>query len=147
MQLILITEFAPELYEWGPNKTNSTTMVKLALTYAHMRPSTIKMLTDATRSSGAEAQALIDDAKQAIFGGDTCHDICVYALMIFHWSTHADSEKCDIVDTVTDDYLKTADIEIEKLLAVTKKGKFLNIDDDVEIALQGAWELMGSYLE
>ena len=118
-------------------------MVKLASTYAHMRPYTIKILTDATRSSGAEARALIDDAKQAIFGGDTCHDICVYALMIFHWSTHADSEKCDIVDTVTDDYLKTADIEIEKLLAVTKKGKFLNIDDDVEIALQGAWELPG----
>ena len=59
-------------------------MVKLASTYAHMRPTTIKMLTDATKSSGAEPRALIDDAKQAIFGGDTCHDICVYALMIYH---------------------------------------------------------------
>ena len=48
MQLIPITEFAPELYEWGPNKTKNTTMVKLASTYAHMRPTTIKMLTDAT---------------------------------------------------------------------------------------------------
>ena len=71
MQLIPITEFAPELYEWGPNKTKNTTMVKLASTFAHMGPSTIKMLTDATRSSGAKARALIDDAKQAIFGGDT----------------------------------------------------------------------------
>ena len=143
MQLIPITEFAPELYEWGPNKTKNTTMVKMATTYAFMRPSAIKMLTDATRSTGAEARALIDDAKQAIFAGDTCHDICVYALMIYHWSTHADSEKRDLVDTVIDDYLKTQDEDIEKLLAITKKGKFLNIDDDVEIALQGAWELPG----
>ena len=30
MQLIPITEFAPELYEWGPNKTKNATMVKLA---------------------------------------------------------------------------------------------------------------------
>ena len=65
MQLIPITEFAPELYEWGPNKTKNTTMVKMATTYAFMRPSAIKMLTDATRSTGAEARALIDDAKQA----------------------------------------------------------------------------------
>ena len=106
-----------------------------------MRPSVIKMLTDDTRSTGAEARVLIDDAKQAIFGGDTCHDICVYALMIYHWSTHGDSEKRDIIDTVIDDCLKTQDTDIKKLLAVTKKGKFLNIDDDVEIALQGAWEL------
>ena len=35
------------------------------------------------------------------------------------------------------------DSDIDKLIAVTKKGKFLNIDDDVEIALQGAWELPG----
>ena len=44
--------------------------------------------------------------------------------MIFHWSTDADSDKRDIVDTVIDDYLKTKDSDIEKLLAVTKKGKF-----------------------
>ena len=63
--------------------------------------------------------------------------------MIFHWSTHADSEKRDIADTVIDDYLKTHDSDIEKLLAVTKKKTFLNVDDDVEIALHGAWELPG----
>ena len=33
MQLIPITEFAPELYDWGPNKTKNATMVKLADTY------------------------------------------------------------------------------------------------------------------
>ena len=55
--------------------------------------------------------------------------------MFFHWSTHADSEKRDIVDTVIDDCLKTEYSEIDKLLAVTKKGKFLNINNDVEIAL------------
>jgi hypothetical protein len=32
---------------------------------------------------------------------------------------------------------------VAKLLSVTKKGKFLNIDDDVETALKGAWELPG----
>ena len=77
MQLIPITEFAPELYEWGPNKTKNATMVKLADTYAHMRPTVITMLTNVTTASGAEARTLIDDAKQAIFGGDTIHDICV----------------------------------------------------------------------
>ena len=71
MQLIPITEFAPELYEWGPNKTKNTTIVKMASTHSSMRPSIITMLTDATQSTGAEARALIDDAKQAIFGGDT----------------------------------------------------------------------------
>ena len=40
--------------------------------------------------------------------------------MIYHWSTHADSEKRDLVDTVIDDYLKTQDEDIEKLLAITK---------------------------
>ena len=35
MQLIPITEFAPELYEWGPNKTKNATMVKLADTYCY----------------------------------------------------------------------------------------------------------------
>ena len=34
MQLIPITEFAPELYEWGPNKTKNTTMVNMAMPYA-----------------------------------------------------------------------------------------------------------------
>ena len=128
MQLIPITEFAPELYAWGPDKTENTTMVKMAATYAHMRdmmrPSIIKMLTDATRSTGAEARVLIDDAKQSIFGGDTCHDICVYALMIYHWSTHdahEDSQKRDLIDTTIDDYLKTKDIDIKKVLAITKK--------------------------
>ena len=48
MQLIPITEFAPELYEWGPNKTKNATMVKLADTYSLMRPAVIKMLTDVT---------------------------------------------------------------------------------------------------
>ena len=71
MQLIPITEFAPELYEWGPNKTKNATMVKLTDTYALMRPSVIAMLTGVTTATGAEAQTLIDDAKQAIFGGDT----------------------------------------------------------------------------
>ena len=81
MQLIPITEFAPELYEWGPNKTKNATMVKLADTYSYMRPSIVKMLTDVTTSTGPDARSLIDDAKQAIFGGETVHDICVYALM------------------------------------------------------------------
>ena len=81
MQLIPITEFAPELYEWGPNKTKNTTMVKLASTYAHMRPSTIKMLTDATRPSGAEARALIDKLSLV---ETQCHVMtCVYALNVF----------------------------------------------------------------
>ena len=53
MQLIPITKFAPELYEWGPNKTkNNVTMVKLADTYALMRPSVITMLTGVTTASG-----------------------------------------------------------------------------------------------
>ena len=100
MQLIPISEFAPELYEWGPNKTKNATMVKLADTYAHMQPAIIKMLTAVTTATGAEARALIDDAKQAIFGGDTIHDICVYALMIYQWGTHADSAKRETVDSV-----------------------------------------------
>ena len=56
MQLIPITEFAPELYEWGPNKTKNATMVKLADTYSLMRPVVIKMLTDVTTSAGPEAE-------------------------------------------------------------------------------------------
>ena len=51
MQLIPITEFAPELYEWGPNKTRNTPMVKMGTTYAYPRPSIITILTDATRST------------------------------------------------------------------------------------------------
>ena len=107
MQLIPITEFAPELYEWGPNKTKNATMVKLADTYSLMRPAVIKMLTDVTTSAGPEARVLIDDAKQAIFGAETIHDICVYALMIYYWSTHADSAKRSTIDSVIEDYLKT----------------------------------------
>ena len=71
------------------------------------------------------------------------HDICVYVMMIYCWSTHGDSTKRGIDDTVIVDYLKTKDTDITKQLALTKKGKFLNIDDDVEMALQGAWELPG----
>ena len=112
MQLIPITEFAPELYEWAPNKTKLT-MVKRAATYEIMRPSDIKMLTGVTHATGTEARTLIDDldAKQALFGGPgeviSMHDICIYAMMIYCWSTHGDSTKRDIVDTVTDYYLKT----------------------------------------
>ena len=64
-----------------------------------------------------------------------CHMqlLCMHALMIYHWSTHADSKKCDILDTVLNDYLKMKDSNIKRLLAITKKGRFLNIDDDVEI--------------
>ena len=87
-----------------------------------MRPSIIKMLTDVTTSTGPEARTLIDDAKQAIFGGETIHDMRVYALMIYYWSTHADSAKRQTVDTVIDDYLKTSDENMHKLLASTKKG-------------------------
>ena len=81
MQLIPITEFAPELYEWGPNKTKNATMVTMAETYALMRPTVITVLTSVTTASGPEARTLIDNAKQAIFGGDTVHDIimCVCA--------------------------------------------------------------------
>ena len=59
MQLIPITEFAPELYEWGPNKTKNVTMVKLADTYAYMRPSIVKMLTDVTTSTGPDCQRFV----------------------------------------------------------------------------------------
>ena len=142
MQLIPITEFAPELYEWGPNKTKNATMVKLADTYAIMRPSGITMLTSVTTASGAEARTLIDDTKQAAFGGDTIHDICVYALMIYHWGARTDSAKCETIDTVVDDYLKTRDDQVHKLLAMTKRGNFLNIDD-IEIALKRGGELPG----
>ena len=98
-----------------------------------------------TTASGPDARVLIDDAKQVIFGGDTVHDICVYALMIYHWGTHADSSKRETTDTAIGDYLKTPDDQVEKLLAITmaKRGKFLNIDDDIETALKGAWELPG----
>ena len=70
MQLIPITEFAPELY---------TTMVKLpmASTYEIMRPAVIKMLTEVTTATGTEARALIDDTKQALFRGEVMHNICV----------------------------------------------------------------------
>ena len=120
-------------------------MVKLADTYyyALMHPSVITMLTSVTAASGPEARTLIDDAKQAIFEGDTIHDICVYALMICHWGTHADSAKCETIDTVIDDYMKTPNDQVHKLLAMTKPGKFLNIDDDIKVALKGAWELPG----
>ena len=101
------------------------------------------MLTGVTTATGAEARTLIDDAKQAIFVGDTIHDICVYALMIYHWSTHTDSAKRATIDTVIDDYLKTPDDQVNRLLAMTKRGKFLNIDDDIEVALKGSWELPG----
>ena len=49
MQLIPITEFAPELYmyKWRPNKTKNAAMANMADTYATMRPSIIKLLTDA----------------------------------------------------------------------------------------------------
>ena len=112
MQLILITEFAPELYKWGLNKTKNATMVKLANTYSYMWPSIIKMLTDVTTSIGPGAWSLIDDAKQATFGGENVHDICVYVLMIYFWSMHADSAKCQTVNTVLDDYLKTKDADV-----------------------------------
>ena len=141
MQLIPITDFAPD--EWGPSKTKNTTMVKLAATYEIMRPAVIKILTDVTNATGTEARELIDDAKQAVFGGEVMHDICIYAMMLYCWSTHADSAKRDIVHTVIDDYLKTKDKDGHKLLALTKKGTHLNIDDDIEIALQEAWELPG----
>ena len=78
MQLIPITEFAPEVYEWGPSKTKNTTMVKLSATYEIMRPAVVKMLTDVTNATGTEARTLIDDAKQALFGGEVLHNICVY---------------------------------------------------------------------
>ena len=61
------------------------------------------MLTDVTTSTGPGTRTLIDDAKQAIFGGETIHAICVYALMIYYWSTHADSAKRQKVDTAIDD--------------------------------------------
>ena len=89
------------------------------------------------------ARTLIDDAKQAIFGGDTVHDTCVCVLMIYHGGTHADSAKRETIDTAIDDYLKTPDDQVHKLLAMTKRGKFLNIDDDIKVALKGAWELPG----
>ena len=63
--------------------------------------------------------------------------------MIFHWGTHADSAKRETIDSVIDDYLKTPDDQVNKLLAMTKRGKFLNIDDDIEVALKGARELPG----
>ena len=67
MQLIPITEFAPELYKWGSNKTNNAAMVKLADhgTYGIMRPSIPKVLADVTisESTGPDARALIADAK------------------------------------------------------------------------------------
>ena len=86
-------------------------------------------------------RTLIGDAKQAILGGDTIHDICVYALMIYHWGTHTDSAKRETIDTAIDKYLKTPADRVHKLLATTKRGKFLNIDDDIEVAPKGAWEL------
>ena len=76
-KLIPISEFTLELYEWGPNKTKTTTMVKLPDAYALIRPTIITMLMSVTTASGPEARVLIDDAKQAIFGGYTVHDICV----------------------------------------------------------------------
>ena len=69
--------------------------------------------------------------------------MCVYVLMIYHWGMHKDSAKCEPIDSVIDNYLKTPDNQVKKLLAMTKCGKFLNIDDDVEVALKGAWELPG----
>ena len=60
--------------------------------------------------------------------------------MIYFWSTHTDIAKRQTVDTVLDDYLKTKDGDIDKLLSVdvTKKVKL-----DVETALEGARELPG----
>ena len=140
MQLVPVNLFAPEIYEW--NKTKHTTLIKLASTYATMRPQTTNTLIEATESAGEVARELIDRAKQQMFGSEAIHDIAVYALMIYWWATHEKSKKHEIIDNAIDDYLRTADSSIDELLAASKKGTYLNIDDDQE-AIDGVWKLPG----
>jgi hypothetical protein len=65
MQLIPVTRFAPDLYEWPTKGNKHQTVVKLAATYSVQRPAIIKMLTGATTVSGENARDLIDKAKQS----------------------------------------------------------------------------------
>ena len=142
MQLIPVTRFAPDLYEWPTKGNKHQTVVKLAATYSVQRPSIIKMLTGATTVSGENARDLIDKAKQAMFAAEAIHDIVIYALHIFYWATHEDSNKQEIIDNAIDDYLRTPDADIDSLLSASLSGRYLNIDDDLS-AMEGAWNMPG----
>ena len=142
MQLIPVTRFAPDLYEWPTKGNKHQTVVKLAATYSVQRPSIITMLTGATAVSGEKARDMIDKAKQAMFAAEAVHDIVIYALHIFYWATHEDSKKQEIIDNAIDDYLRTPDSEIDSLLSASLSGRYLNIDDDLS-ALEGAWKMPG----
>ena len=127
MQLVPVKTFAKELYDW--NKTKHSTLIKLAATYEHQRSNVTTLLTDATRIAGEEAREKIDQAKQLMFGAEQIHDIAVYALMIYWWACHADSEKKDLIDNVIDEYLRTPDDQTEQLINASEKGQFLTVDD------------------
>ena len=142
MQLIPVTRFAPDLYEWPTKGNKHQTVVKLAATYSIQRPAIIKMLTGATTVSGENARDLIDKAKQAMFAAEAIHDIVIYALHIFYWATHEDSKKQEIIDNAIDDYLRTPDADIDSLLSASLSGRYLSIDDDLG-AMEGAWNMPG----
>ena len=142
MQLIPVTRFAPDLYEWPTKGNKHQTVVKLAATYSVQRPAIIKMLTGATSVSGENARDMIDKAKQAMFAAEAIHDIVIYALHIFYWATHEDSKKQEIIDNAIDDYLRTSDADIDSLLSASLSGRYLNIDDDLG-AMEGAWNMPG----
>ena len=55
MQMVPVIKFAKDLAEW-PKGNKQTTLVKLAATYETQRPTTIKLLTDATKTAGTEDQ-------------------------------------------------------------------------------------------
>ena len=83
MQLIHVTRFAPDLYEWPARGNKHQPVVKLAATYSVQRPAIITQLTAATILSGEKARDMIDKAKQAMFAAEAVHDIVIYALHIF----------------------------------------------------------------
>ena len=76
MQLIPITHFAPELYEWPTKGNKHQTLIKLAGTYAVQRSSVVAQITSATAIGGEKARdlGLIDKAKQPMFGSEAIHD-------------------------------------------------------------------------
>ena len=124
MPPILITHFAPALYEWPTKGNKHQTLTKLAGTYAVQRSSIVAQLTSATAIGGEKARDFIDRAKQAVFGSEAIHDIAgaIYGLQCFYSATHADSKKQEIIDNATNNYLRTADSEIDSLLSASSRG-------------------------
>ena len=133
LQLVPVSVFCATLYK--SKQTINATVPKAAVVFQTLYPGTVARIVKATTLVGQAARVEINSAEAETYAAERPHDIFVYALMMYVWTTNEGSKKRELISCAIEDYLRAPSAEeVQLIIDSSERGSnlaFSSSDDDL----------------